>query len=536
MASSKASFQAPKGTRDFYPEDLLRQRYITESWRAVSVRHGFEEITGPTFESAELYTVKSGEGILSELFSFTRTGGESLYALRPEFTPTLARMYAARAKQLPKPTRWFCIPSFFRAERPQRGRLREFLQWNVDLLGDGSAGTEATDIDVVQLLEASSMTFGLDQQKCRVHVNNRELMVQLILDAGADQRALLQVLTAMDARAKVSRDEFHAKLEGSGFLVDRFDTAVETLRTELSSKPDLKRVRDAMAGLQRLTKVIEGGALGDATPERMAEVERLLASTGGKLTSMQTDIESKLTAMRAAGAIASLLDVGSSVVFDPTVVRGLAYYTGTVFELLADGERAIAGGGRYDGLVELVGGPATPAVGFAMGDVVLSLLLQDNGLIPEGAELMDAVQRIAGSYSIRPDVFVVPNGDEDCEGMITPLLSALRRGIECDGFTGAPWSASRYSVAPLHARTTDKSTRNLKKLLADANKQFARCFVEVHGAEKVELRDLDRGESVTPKDVLGIADSASFSIDPASPSYVGRGVEAIVGKRSRLTL
>ena len=117
-------FQAPKGTRDFYPRDMLLRRYITDAWRRTALRHGFDEIDGPTFENAALYTVKSGDGILSELFSFTREGGDDLYALRPEFTPTLARMYAARAKQLPQPTKWFCVPSFFRAERPQRGRLR----------------------------------------------------------------------------------------------------------------------------------------------------------------------------------------------------------------------------------------------------------------------------------------------------------------------------------------------------------------------------------------------------------------------------
>ncbi|MFI4856005.1 MAG: ATP phosphoribosyltransferase regulatory subunit, partial [Phycisphaerales bacterium JB065] len=140
------SIGSPKGTRDFYPEDLLRRRYITEVWRAVSIRHGFEEIDGPTFEHSELYAVKSGEGILGELFQAfsgkaedereqVRETGNAPFALRPEFTPTLARMYAARAKQLPKPVRWFCVPNFFRAEKPQRGRLREFMQWNVDVIG-----------------------------------------------------------------------------------------------------------------------------------------------------------------------------------------------------------------------------------------------------------------------------------------------------------------------------------------------------------------------------------------------------------------
>ncbi|MBL9141032.1 MAG: ATP phosphoribosyltransferase regulatory subunit, partial [Phycisphaerae bacterium] len=129
-----AKFQAPKGTRDFYPAEMAVRRHIERAWRDASVVHGFDEVDGPTFEHLELYTVKSGQGIVSELFSFKRQGGSDDYALRPEFTPTLARMVAARIAQLPTPVKWFAVPAFFRAERPQRGRLREFLQWNVDLL------------------------------------------------------------------------------------------------------------------------------------------------------------------------------------------------------------------------------------------------------------------------------------------------------------------------------------------------------------------------------------------------------------------
>src|SRR5438067_11920004 len=120
------AFQPPKGTRDLYPADAARRRFVLEAWRSASIRHGFDEIDGPIFEHLDLYTVKSGEAIVSELFSFTRQGGEKTYALRPEFTPTLARMYAARANALPRPTKWFMAGPFFRAERPQRGRLREF--------------------------------------------------------------------------------------------------------------------------------------------------------------------------------------------------------------------------------------------------------------------------------------------------------------------------------------------------------------------------------------------------------------------------
>ena len=141
------TFQNPRGTRDFYPEDQLVKRYITDCWRRTSLRHGFDEIDGPTFEYLDLYTVKSGQGIISELFSFKRSGGKTDYALRPEFTPTLARMYAARARQLPVPVKWFSVCNYFRAEKPQRGRLREFMQWNCDVIGlpGGEITTENTE-------------------------------------------------------------------------------------------------------------------------------------------------------------------------------------------------------------------------------------------------------------------------------------------------------------------------------------------------------------------------------------------------------
>src|SRR5438552_17696248 len=148
--------QAPRGTRDFYPQDMAVRRYIENTWRQVSINHGFDEIEGPTFEHLELYTHKSGPGIASEIFHvFSGKGKDeervasiaseqaAPYALRPEFTPTLARMVAAKAAELPRPIKWFAIPSHFRAERPQRGRLREFMQWNVDFIGDDSPRADA---------------------------------------------------------------------------------------------------------------------------------------------------------------------------------------------------------------------------------------------------------------------------------------------------------------------------------------------------------------------------------------------------------
>ena len=150
---SNPTIRTPKGTRDFYPQQMAVRQHLDDAWRSASISHGFEEIEGPNFEHLDLYVLKSGEGIVSELFSFRRQGGDDDYALRPEFTPTLARMVAARGSSLPRPVKWFAIPAHFRAERPQRGRLREFRQWNVDMLGleDPSADAEVLSTAVVAL-------------------------------------------------------------------------------------------------------------------------------------------------------------------------------------------------------------------------------------------------------------------------------------------------------------------------------------------------------------------------------------------------
>src|ERR1051325_11337269 len=169
------AFQAPKGTRDLYPIDAARRRVVLEAWRSAVIRHGFEEIDGPIFEHLDLYTVKSGEGIVSELFSFERFGGEKTFALRPEFTPTLARMYAAKAASMPKPTKWFWTQNCFRAERPQRGRLREFYQWNCDIIGnEQDPGAQArADAECIACCVDLLELVGLTPQHVRVRVNDR---------------------------------------------------------------------------------------------------------------------------------------------------------------------------------------------------------------------------------------------------------------------------------------------------------------------------------------------------------------------------
>jgi histidyl-tRNA synthetase len=452
-------FQNPKGTRDFYPADQLRRRYITESWRAVSLRHGFEEIDGPTFEHLSLYTVKSGDEIVSQLFSFQREGGDDTYALRPEFTPTLARMYAARAAQLPRPVRWFCTPTFFRAEKPQRGRLREFGQWNCDVIGDG---TPRADTDVIAAVAGLFLDLGLTPDQARIRLSDRDVVQRIMAErCGVSEGNLPAVFALLDRREKLPPEALGEQAASLGFDLATFDRLTSDTEELLAADPALKKLIETLGAAQ--------------------------------------------------------LDAWCDVDF--SIVRGLAYYTGSVFEAIRVGERAICGGGRYDRLVELFDGPPTPAVGFGMGDVVLSNILDDASLMPDDHELPGAVEAVTRSQALRPEVFVVPGSDDE-NGLVTPLVARLRRGVERAGFEGRPWDPARYDVPPLHARTSDKATRNLKKLLADAEKQRARLAAVVHSPDEVQLKRLDTREEHPD----------NCSIDPDSPHYLGRVASTLLGR------
>ena len=519
------TIKPPKGTRDFYPEDLLRRRYITETWRAVSIRHGFEEIDGPTFELADLYAVKSGEGILSELFqAFSgkdeaeiaqlRETGRAPFALRPEFTPTLARMYAARAKQLPKPTRWFCIPNFFRAEKPQRGRLREFFQWNADVIGDDS---EESDSEIISVLLGAMSMLGLTTQQLQARISTRNFISQVLSLADVAPEKVPDWLVLFDNKAKLSNERFQIAVRELASSETQARSVLFLIEA-LQANPNPESLESMTAKMRE--------ALGSSITDKAEEFNERIKELVGKLIYLFLRIRDR--------------GYGEWCQVDPSIVRGLAYYTGTVFEVIAEGERAVAGGGRYDNLIELFGGPPTPACGFGMGDVVLSNLLDDNDLFPSGAQLMDAIARTTAQTSLRPEAFIVP-ASEEADEHIAPVLARLRRGTESEQYQSRddrkPWHADRYcpasnGVRPLHARTTDKATRNLKKLLADAQKQFAKLCVIIHEPDKVQLKDFDANQDLTPADIPGLADTArncaEFSLTPGAPNDIARAIVALL--------
>lgn len=328
--------QALPGFRDFYPEDFVLRAHIFETWRRVAERYGFEEYDGPPLESLELYTAKSGEEIVGQLYNFSDKG-ERQVALRPEMTPTLARMVAARANGLKKPIRWFSIPQLFRYERQQRGRLREHFQLNCDIIGESSP---LADAEIIALAIDVIRGFRLTEKDVRVRLSDRRVLEAYLLGNGIPAQSLGAVYQAIDKVDRMKPEQWRALL---GESLNATQIAAVARATELRDWPSIQRAISAVADGDRA----------------------------------QSGLKSVIEALEAMG-LGGFLDV------DLTIVRGLAYYTGTVFELFDAGKtlRAICGGGRYDNLAGALGGVDLPAVGFGFGDVVLGELLKDKGLAP----------------------------------------------------------------------------------------------------------------------------------------------------------
>ncbi len=336
--------QALPGFRDFYPVEFALRAHIQDAWRRVAGRYGFEEFDGPPLESLELYTDKSGAEIVDQLYAFEDKGGRQV-ALRPEMTPTVVRMVAARANALKKPIRWFSIPQLFRYERQQRGRLREHFQFNCDIIGE--AGPLA-DAEVIALALDVMRELGLGPDDVKLRLSDRRVLAVLLRGAGVADDRLGQAYQAVDKIERTPRDRLEAHLAQAGL--------------EPGAIEGLFRV----AGLRGWPAV--SSALADV-PDG---------------TEAGADLEQVIGALQAIG-------LGEFVEVDLSIVRGLAYYTGVVFEVFdAKGAmRAICGGGRYDQLLASLGGVDLPALGFGMGDVVLGDVLKDKGVVPETPSSID---------------------------------------------------------------------------------------------------------------------------------------------------
>jgi histidyl-tRNA synthetase len=332
------------GFRDFYPEDFAARSYILQTWRDVARRFGFVEYDGPPLESLELYTKKSGDEIVGQLYTF-RDKGDRDVALRPEMTPTLARMVGARANALRKPIRWFSVPQLFRYERQQKGRLREHFQLNVDIVGEADV---TADAELLAVAVECMRGFGLAPEDVRARVSDRRLLVAILTALKIENDKTGAVFTVIDKLDRQPADISRDKLRELGLQGEALEQVL---------------------GLQQLSTV---DSIRSAFQRHAAVSERL------------DDIARYFDYLAA-------LEVADWVDLDLKIVRGLAYYTGIVFELFdAKGEfRAICGGGRYDTLLASLSGTDLPALGFGMGDVVLGELLRARGRLPSTSPGLD---------------------------------------------------------------------------------------------------------------------------------------------------
>ncbi|NPV77685.1 MAG: histidine--tRNA ligase [Anaerolineae bacterium] len=321
----KTTIQAVKGTRDFYPEQMAFRNWLYSSIRKVSESFGYQEYEGPILEKIELYAAKSGEELVKEqAFVFPDRGGD-LITLRPELTPTLARMIAQRQNELVIPLRWWSFGPFFRYERPQKGRAREFFQWNIDLIGASSTDADA---ELIAVCASFFQQIGLSPIQVGIFVNDRRLMDSQLAAIGIQGELKQATFRLIDRRDKMSPEDWDDYALSSGI-----------------STAQLGALKDMLGN---------------------------------------PDLWQKSEHLKRVFAILEAMGVREYAVFDPQVIRGLDYYTGTVFEARdrSKGGRAILGGGHYDNLVEDVGGESLPGVGFAMGDMMIAVIMEKYGVLP----------------------------------------------------------------------------------------------------------------------------------------------------------
>jgi histidyl-tRNA synthetase len=408
------SIGSVKGTRDFFPDDMALRNWLYGHIRTVSTGFGYQEYDGPFLEKLELYAAKSGEELVKEQsFVFPDRGGEMI-ALRPELTPSLARMIAQRVKSLPAPIRWWSFGPFWRYENPQKGRSREFFQWNIDLLG---IDNPASDAELAAVAASFFAAIGLSPDQVQILVNSRQLADAQLAGLGVPPERRPEIYHLVDRRDRMAGSAWNAYASERGVDAD----LLHGLHAMLADK-------DAWQGSPELTAFFD--------------------------------------AARAQGVDAYLH-------FEPGVIRGLDYYTGIVFEAKdVQGEhRAILGGGRYDNLVADVGGDPVPAVGFAMGDVVISLVLEQAGGLPE--------------FGHGPAQVLVTNFSPELLNESLALAAELRRaGLRAEWYPepsrlGKQFKyADRYGIPAVAILGPDESA-----------------------AGSVTLRDMRSGEqSTTPRD------------------------------------
>ena len=327
--------QGVRGTRDFYPEDMRLRNWLFDNFDDAALLHGFQEYDAPVLESEELYTRKQGEEITQQLYNF-KDKGDRKVALRPEMTPSLARMVMSRAGVLPMPIKWYSIPQCWRYERTQRGRGREHYQWNVDIWGTDAISADA---ELISVLVTFFKSVGLTEEDLVIKMSSRKVLEEVLGSLGLEGDIFAKTCIIVDKMDKLPADVVSEQLGDLGLE----KSAIQTIQSTLVIKD-------------------------------MNSLEEIL----GKESAAVTELTSLFSALEAYG-------ISGWIEFDASIVRGLAYYTGPVFEAhdRAGELRAICGGGRYDKLLSTLGGKDLPATGFGFGDMVIMELLEEKGLVPE---------------------------------------------------------------------------------------------------------------------------------------------------------
>jgi len=363
-------FQRIKGAEDFYPAEQAVEKAIGDNLRVQAKRFGFQEVNMPAIETIKLLTAKSGEQVKEQIFVLEKRGAEEL-GLRFDLTVPIARMFVSKQKELQKPVKWFAVAPMWRYEAPQAGRLREFTQLSVECFGSDKPEADATCIN---LIIACMESFGLTSKDIKIKINNKKLLEGLLLELVSKEK-LEDVIRIIDKSAKISEIEFMQELKAFGVDENKIEIIKKIIKIQ-GSPSCLDKIRE----LNPKALALQG----------LAELDNTLKFVNKEY-----------------------------VVVDLSIARGLAYYTGNVYECFdREGKyRALAGGGRYDQLVELFGGEPTPATGFAIGTATLTLLLKDKGLLPK--------------VELGPDYYVAPV-NEDMIPKAMEIAAKLRINYSVD--------------------------------------------------------------------------------------------------------
>ena len=423
--------QPVKGTRDFFPDEMRMRNWLFQVWRSVSEQAGFEEYDTCVLEHEELYIRKAGDEISKQLYSFEDKGGRRL-SLRPEMTPSLARLVLQRTKSLLFPIKWFSMPQCFRYERMTKGRRREHFQWNADIIGQPDMVAEA---EILMLLISACESMGLSAKDIRVFINDRRILNAILSQLNVTEKLHSAILVIMDKRDKVSPETLGTMLKDAGMTASQVQHLNEYL-----TKTNLQKLKEELQhteGIDELQHLLQ------------------LMDTAGYSDYLQ---------------------------FDISIVRGLSYYTGAVFEINSPEKkhRAICGGGRYDSLLSTYGGKSVPAVGFGFGDVVVLDVLRELERFPELSRTLD--------YTIIPF-------DNEQVGIALKIANELR---------------SKGAIVDCNF-----SMKKMKKSLHEANESGTKfailLFPEELKQEKVVIRDMQLREQnpINIKDLISSAGQAA---------------------------